>query len=82
MFDASRSGGSVMALSRAFVEWSASKQTVSSSVLVATRWTDEAGRTRVRLLAADLPDANDITLDEDGARAWIDGWLKGPPQRS
>ena len=61
-------------------EWNTTKST--SNVLVATRWTDGSGRTLVRLLAADLPEANEITLDEDGALTWIKAWLKARPARA
>ena len=50
-----------------------------SSVLLVTKWRDDSGATRVRLLAADRPDAHELTTDVAGALTWVTHWLGGPP---
>jgi hypothetical protein len=43
-------------------------------VLVASAWRD-GDQVRVRLVAADEPNANPVVLDADGARSWFSQWL-------
>lgn len=46
-----------------------------SNVLLVTKWKGEDDTLRVRVLAADLPEANELTTDAAGAVRWIESWI-------
>jgi len=46
-----------------------------------TKWQGEDGQQHVRLLAADRPDANELTTDTAGALRWVASWLNLPNER-
>jgi len=49
-----------------------------SNVLLVTKWKGDDGNLHVRVLAADMPHANELTTDARGALRWIESWMGLP----